>query len=94
MEIPAEKWFGSWFGNSSSHIWEQDTLFISAWNIESGREGGKIRTPERMMSQLRPMALKKNVERLLKNYCSYDDKDEEDGDEDKQVQSLLEYIFH
>lgn len=92
MEIPAEKWFGSWFGNSSSHIWEQDTLFISAWNIESGREGGKIRTPERMMSQLRPMALKKNVERLLQDYCSYDE--ERDGGDDEQVRSLLEYIFH
>ena len=92
MEIPAEKWFGSWFGNSSSHIYEQDTMILSTWDMESGRDGGKIRTPERMMSQLRPMALKKNVEKLLKNYCSYDE--EEDGDDKKQVQSLLEYIFH
>ena len=93
MEIPAERWFGTWFGNSSAHVWEQDTLLLSAWDIESGREGGHIRTPERMMGQLRPIALKKNVERMLREYCSYDDTD--GTNEDAQtVKSLLEYIIH
>ena len=93
MEIPAERWFGTWFGNSSAHVWEQDTLLLSAWDIESGREGGHIRTPERMMEQLRPIALKKNVERMLREYCSYDDTD--GTNEDAQtVKSLLEYIIH
>ena len=91
MELPADKWFGSWFGNSSAHIWEQNTLLISTWLMESGREGGMIRTPERMMSQLRPAAMRKNVGRLLSSYCSYD----ENGDDDKdkqEIRSLLEYI--
>lgn len=91
MEIPAEKWFGSWFGNSSSHIWEQNTMLQSTWNSESGRDSGIIRTPERMMSQLRPVALKKNVEQLLREYCSYDEqKEKEDAHE---VKSILEYIM-
>ena len=91
MELPAERWFGSWFGNSSSRIWEQNTMLQSSWNMESGREGGVIRTPERMMSQLRPAAMKRNVERLVRSYCSYD----ENGDNDKpaqEIRSLLEYI--
>ena len=91
MELPAERWFGSWFGNSSSRIWEQNTMLQSSWNMESGREGGVIRTPERMMSQLRPIAMKRNVERLLRSYCSYD----ENGDDEKaaqEIRSLLEYI--
>ena len=91
MEFPAERWFGSWLGNSSSRIWEQNTMLQSSWNMESGREGGVIRTPERMMSQLRPAAMKRNVERLLRSYCSYD----ENGNDDKNIQeirSLLEYI--
>lgn len=91
MEIPAEKWFGTWFGNSSSFIWEQDTMILSTWDMEAGREGGKIRTPERLMGQLRPVALKKNVERLLQDYCSYDDTSSEDT---QTVKSLLDYIFH
>ena len=91
MEIPAERWFGSWFGNSSSRIWEQNTMLQSAWSEESGREGGIIRTPERMMSQLRPEVMQRNVERLVRAYCSYD----ENGNDDKETQeirSLLEYI--
>ena len=93
MEIPAERWFGSWFGNSSAHVWEQDTLLLSALDIESGREGGHIRTPERMMGQLRPIALKKNVERMLREYCSYDDTDGT-NENAQTVKSLLEYIIH
>lgn len=91
MEIPAEKWFGSWFGNSSSHIWEQNTLLQSQLNTESGRDSGIIRTPERMMSQLRPVALKKNVEQLLREYCSYDDEQREREDA-HEIRSILEYI--
>lgn len=96
MEIPAERWFGSWFGNSSSHIWEQDTILMSVWRNESGRETGIIRTPERMMSQLRPASMKRNVERLLQTYCSYSDDaaEAEKEESDRQVQSLLEYIVH
>ena len=91
LELPAERWFGSWFGNSSSRIWEQNTMLQSSWNMESGREGGTIRTPERMMSQFRPTAMKRNVERLVRSYCSYD----ENGDDEKntqEIRSLLEYI--
>ena len=90
MEIPAERWFGSWFGNSSAHIWEQDTMLISAWRQESAREGGKIHTPERLMSQLRPIALKKNVEMMLQDYCSYDD---DETREAQEVRSILGYIL-
>lgn len=93
MEIPAEKWFGSWLGNSSSHIWEQDTMILSTWRMHSGREGGTIRTPERAMNQLRPVALKKNVTKLLQEYCSYDDEGNNSG-EVQEVRSLLEYILH
>ncbi len=93
MEIPAEKWFGSWFGNSSSHVWEQDTMFLSTWRMHSGREGGHIRTPERMMSQLRPAAMKRNVERLLMDYCSYEEGEVRYKEESEQAKSLLEYIF-
>ena len=91
MELPAEKWFGSWFGNSSSHIWEQNTLLISTWTMESGREGGAIRTPERMMSQLRPASMRRNVERLLESYCSYDENGS-DEETEHEITSLLEYI--
>ena len=94
MEIPAEKWFGSWFGNSSSHVWEQDTMILSTWTIHSGREGGHIKTPERMMSQLRPAAMKRNVERLLKDYCSYEEGEVRKKEEAEQVKSILEYILH
>ena len=94
MELPAEKWFGSWFGNSSSHIWEQNTMLQSTWRMHSGREGGYIRTPERMMSQLRPAAMKRNVERLLKDYCSYEDGEVRVKEEAEQAKSLFEYIFH
>ena len=94
MELPADKWFGTWFGNSSPHIWEQDTMLLSTWRTESGREGGTIRTPERMLSQLRPIAMRKNVERLLHAYCSYgeDDENGEHDEESQEVRSLLEYI--
>ena len=91
LEIPAEKWFGTWFGNSSSHVWEQNAMILSTWRMHSGREGGVIKTPERLMDQLRPVALKQNVEMLLKDYCSYDDDDSEIS---KEVSSLLEYVIH
>lgn len=94
MELPADKWFGTWFGNSSAHIWEQDTMILSTWDNESGREGGEIRTPERMIGQLRPVAMRKNVERLLHAYCSYEDEGENGKDDEasQEVRSLLEYI--
>ncbi|MBQ7561242.1 MAG: YjbH domain-containing protein [Synergistaceae bacterium] len=92
LEIPADKWFGTWFGNSSAHVWEQDTLLISAWDIQSGREGGKIRTPERFMDQLRPVALKLNVQNLLQEYCSYDDGD--NSGDTQEIRSILDYVIH
>ncbi|MBQ9419573.1 MAG: YjbH domain-containing protein, partial [Synergistaceae bacterium] len=91
LEIPAEKWFGTLFGNSSSHIWEQDTNILSSWYMHSGREGATIRTPERVMNQLRPVSMKRNVEKLLRDYCSYEDGPSEVSDTQT---SLLEYIFH
>lgn len=96
MEIPAERWFGSWFGHSSAHIWEQNTILQSTWDAEAGRDLGVIRTPERMMSQLRPAAMKRNVERFLQTYCSYSDDEDEKAKEEaaRQAQSLLEYIIH
>ena len=92
MELPAEKWFGSWFGNSSSHAWEQDTMFLSTWKVHSGREGGIIKNPERLMNQLRPVAMKQNVEMLLRDYCSYEN--EESKRISQEATSLLEYLIH
>ncbi|MCR4818881.1 MAG: hypothetical protein K5841_08000, partial [Fretibacterium sp.] len=89
MEIPAEKWFGSWLGRPSDHVWEQDTLLISAWRIHAGREGGHVRTPERLLGQLRPMVLKQNVTQLLKEYCSFEDVAERDAG----ARSLAELLF-
>ena len=91
MEIPADKWFGTWFGNSSAHIWEQDTMLLSTWMSHSGREGGIVRSPERFIGQLRPVPMRKNVSRMIHEYCTYDDNDTEG---DKEISSILEYIFH
>ena len=91
LEIPADKWFGTMFGKPSNHIWEQNTMILSSWYMHTGREGATIRTPESMMNQLRPVAMKKNVEKLLRDYCSYEDEPEQDT---KTKTSLLEYIFH
>ncbi|MCR5346645.1 MAG: YjbH domain-containing protein [Fretibacterium sp.] len=89
MEIPAEKWFGSWFGRPSDHVWEQDTMLLSTWRIDAGREGGHVRTPERLLGQLRPMVLKQNVTQLLKDYCSFD----ETAERNSGAQSLAELFF-
>ena len=91
LEIPADKWFGTWFGNSSAHTWEQDTLLISTWRSQSGREGGVIRSPERFMDQLRPAALKLNVQKLLQDYCSYDEA--EIKRDSQEIRGLLDYII-
>ena len=90
LELPAEKWFGSWFGRASGHIWEQDVPLLSNWTLDSGRDEGKVRTPEMMMGQLRPMVLKRNVSRILKEYCSYE---AEQGTEPEVALSLLEQVF-
>jgi hypothetical protein len=73
LELPAEKWFGTWFGASSSHIWEQNTSFLSIWEMESAREPGAWRGPDRTLSQLRPAELRRNVESLFVDYCSHDE---------------------
>lgn len=93
MEIPAEKWFGTFFGRNSEHIWEQDTLLLSSWMLNSGREGGVVRSPERLMSQMRPASLKKNVARLLEEYCSYDEENSKDYNKYQNVRSLMDYIL-
>ena len=89
MELPAEKWFGSWFGQPSDHVWEQDTLLISRWRTDAGREGGHVRSPERLLGQLRPIVLKQNVTQLLREYCSFEDVTERDSG----AQSLAELLF-
>jgi hypothetical protein len=72
LELPAERWFGSWFGNPSAHIWEQEMPLPSTWTVDAGRMPGKWRDPERLLSQLRPVELKKNVKNLLEEFCSFE----------------------
>jgi hypothetical protein len=72
LELPAERWFGSWLGSPSAHLWEQNVPLLSTWRIDAGREPGSRRSPERVLSQLRPAELKKNVEKLLREYCSFE----------------------
>ena len=72
LSLPAEKWLGSWFGRSSAHSWEQEFTLLSTWRTDAGREPVAWRSPERLLGQLRPVALRKNVELLLTDYCSYD----------------------
>jgi hypothetical protein len=72
LELPAERWFGSWLGNSSAHVWDQDVSLLSTWRIDAGREPESRWNPERMLSQLRPVELKKNVEKLLREYCTFE----------------------
>lgn len=72
LDLPAERWLGSWLGNSSEHVWTQEVPLLSTWRIDAGREGGHWRTPEQRLGQLRPMVLKKNVGLLLKDYCSFE----------------------
>ncbi len=91
LEIPADKWLGTWFGQPSSHIWDQETPLLSLWHMHSGREGGTIKTPERLMSQLRPAAMKQHVDMLLRDYCSYDDNNNND-EISQEVTSLMEYL--
>ncbi|MDR3354900.1 MAG: YjbH domain-containing protein, partial [Synergistaceae bacterium] len=72
LELPAERWFGSWLGNSSAYVWEQDVPLLSTWRIDAGREPGSWKNPERMLSQFRPGELKQNVEKILEEYCSFE----------------------
>jgi hypothetical protein len=72
LELPAERWFGSWLGSPSAHVWDQDVSLLSTWRIDAGREPGSRWVPERMLSQLRPIELKKNVEKLLREYCAFE----------------------
>ncbi|MDR1378677.1 MAG: YjbH domain-containing protein [Synergistaceae bacterium] len=89
LEIPAEKWLGSWLGDrSSSHVWNQDVSLLSIWRIDAGREPGSWRDPERLLSQLRPMELKKNVGKLLEEYCSF----EAAETAKPQIQSLFDFF--
>jgi hypothetical protein len=89
LELPAERWFGSWFGNSSAHIWEQEVPLLSAWRIDAGREPGSWKNPDRLLSQLRPDELKQNVEGLLSEYCSFDISELNEP----KVQGLTDYIM-
>jgi hypothetical protein len=86
LEIPAEKWLGSWLGSPSAHQWTQDVSFLSTWRVDAGRAPGSWRDPERLLSQLRPIELKKNVEKLLEDYCSFEAAEAEEA----QIQSLFD----
>jgi hypothetical protein len=88
LDIPAEKWFGSWFGRPSSHVWEHDVSLISAWRVDAGREPGKWRDPERMFSQLRPDTMKHNVEKLLLEYCAFD----ETAPDESQIRGITDFL--
>jgi hypothetical protein len=72
LELPAEKWFGSWLGSPSAHVWDQEVSFLSSWITESARQPGTWRGPERTLSQLRPAELGRNVEKLMIDFCSYE----------------------
>lgn len=89
LELPAEKWFGNWFGNPSAHIWEQSASLLSTWRIDAAREPGAWKTPDHMLSQLRPSVLKDNVVELLADYCAY----EEDSKDTQKIQGLTDYYL-
>jgi hypothetical protein len=72
LELPAERWFGSWLGNSSAHIWEQEVPLLSVWRIDAGRAPGEWEDPDRLLSQFRPIELRQNVEALLADYCAFE----------------------
>lgn len=88
LELPAEKWLGSWFGHSSDHVWVQDVPLLSTWRIDAGHEGGHWQNPERRLGQLRPMTLKKNVGLLLEEYCSFEASDASEP----EIRSLADYV--
>ena len=72
LELPAERWFGSWFGRSSAHVWEQEFTLLSTWRADAGREPGAWRSPDRLLTQLRPIELRKNVRKLLEEYSAFE----------------------
>ena len=89
LELPAERWFGSWLGNPSAHVWEQDVPLLSTWRIDAGREPGSWRNPEEMLSQFRPAELKRNVERILGEYCAYESSEQGEP----EVRGLTDYVI-
>jgi hypothetical protein len=93
LELPAERWFGSWLGQSSSHVWEQNVPLLSTWRIDAGREPGSRWPPERVMSQLRPVELRKNVERLLRDYCSFESSEPAIPGEERQNAQTRKSLF-
>jgi len=68
LELPAERWFG----RPSAHVWEQEFTLLSIWRADSGREPGAWRSPEHLLSQLRPMEMKNNVRNLLEEYGAFE----------------------
>ena len=72
LELPAERWLGSWFGKPSARVWEQDVSLLSTWRFDAGREPAVWRSPDHLLSQLRPIELKKNVRKLLEEYCAFE----------------------
>ena len=95
LELPAEKWFGGWLGNPSAHVWDQEVSFLSTWILESGRQPGTWRGPERTLSQLRPAELKRGVEKLMIDFCSYE-RSERSGDsewDETAIRGLTDYFI-
>jgi hypothetical protein len=92
LELPAERWFGSWLGKPSAHIWEQDVSLLSTWRLDAGREPGSRWSPERILSQLRPIELKKNVEKLLWEYCAFESSEPAGPAEKIGQQSLVDFF--
>jgi hypothetical protein len=88
LELPAERWFGDWFGNSSAHVWEQEVPLLSLWRIDAGREPGSWKNPDRLLAQLRPGELKRNVEKILEEYCGFGLAEPEG----QKIRGLTDYI--
>ncbi|MDR3166069.1 MAG: YjbH domain-containing protein [Synergistaceae bacterium] len=89
LELPAEKWFGNWLGNPSAHVWDQEISFLSTWVLESARQPGTWGSPERMLSRLRPAELKRNVEKLMWDFCAY----EGSGRDEPAIRGLTDYFL-
>ncbi len=88
LELPAERWFGSLFGNPSGHVWEQDISLLSTWRIDAGREPGDWQNPDHLLSQLRPIELRKNVKNLLEEYCAFESHEAPE----QRIQGLTDYL--
>jgi hypothetical protein len=74
IELPMETWLSGWPGSGSiSPTLEHDVSIVSTWRGDAARVPGTGNTPDQFLQQFRPIELKKNVEMILEEYCSYDD---------------------